>query len=1181
MIFNRKFDIHFFLYTVVSILIILVLVDYFFYKPNEYYLQKINKEVKLVYRTLEIQNQELKEFLIKNENPSLGQLIDKFKIPFIVYEGQNIAWYLNEKIDIPLQNGFTKEKGFIEFNNFQLLYHQQKVNEKYTIVSYQILVEKPILNFQKYLIHSQFDNLNIKRILKSKSEYNIYDDEKIFLFSVLFKSKSFNYILYLLIFTFIFIIFSLDIGKKINQNFSLIVYLYLVPILFSGTVFGLVYAFDYTNNIDFKIVIYGYALYIASFNFQLSNISKSIAKKHIKLYLLYIFTAFCISNVLFFVFCSSYFNSLINPEILFFREISFDYNLLFALVLILLCFYSIIQSSHVLINIFQFSVLNISVLFVFAACLFSLLYFAFSSYGIVFILSILLLYFLIFLAKRLKLNDTITRPRYTTYAYFFLFIVWVSFSISLYYVQYSFDDKLKILKKERENPLNYQQNNIASDLAKIASKIKNDKLIKIYFENGWVYLKTIEKKIDKTLLNIYESGFYKNIYIFDIDGNCLNQDIKGNYFNYYKIYNIRKYKTKFPNIFHIRDQGKLFYVFSELKSNSNENVGYVVIEIRPKLNLPNSVSTFLLSKNRNESEEKNFANFFEGKFLNSVGEFDYRNSFPELSSDIITELKQGIFKAKFVHFGYSVDKQNFTIVSLPFVSLKHIFFQFSLVFLFFTFFLFVFIIFNTVYYKLRHSNTSFTTKIQLFINLAFFIPLALISFFVYNAIYNSFKENIRLGFSQKAEIVSKNLSDILLNYKQNNISLAVLESKTEEISQITQTDLMLYNAKGKLITSTQKLLLENNLVSSFINPNAIVELKRQKINSVFLEERISNFNYFSVYAPIYLSETNELLGYLSIPFFESDIAFKHRNSEILIIIINLFTILFILFLGLSFWGSRILTIPLSSLTQKLREIDFSKNNTPLVYQTNDEIGILVKEYNKMILKLQESRLKLSATEKETAWKEMAKQVAHEIKNPLMPMKLTLQNWQIKIRNNDFHDTAAIKHSIESLLEQIDNLTEIANSFSSFAQMPEIEIVKFNISELLNKIITLFESQNNLKIETDIANNLYCFGDEKLMNRVIINLLTNALEAIPKSKKPYLKIVLKLENDKVLLSISDNGIGIAEELQTKIFRPNFSTKSSGSGIGLSIVKKGIEQMKGKVYLKSVEGEGTEFFIELNP
>ena len=295
--------------------------------------------------------------------------------------------------------------------------------------------------------------------------------------------------------------------------------------------------------------------------------------------------------------------------------------------------------------------------------------------------------------------------------------------------------------------------------------------------------------------------------------------------------------------------------------------------------------------------------------------------------------------------------------------------------------------------------------------------------------------------------------------------------------------------------------------------------------------------------------------------------------------LNVFTGIFLLLVVLSFFASRDLTKPLSLVTSRLKRITLSGDNKPLDYKSDDEIGLLVGEYNKMLVKLEESRAALAASEKESAWREMAKQVAHEIKNPLTPMKLTLQHLQRVLANEE----SPAERSIRSLLTQVDTLSDIATSFSAFAKMPIPKSERFDVSMVLQETLILYKNDGSVRLDAIIdQGEFYINGDSKLMGRILTNLILNGIQSV-EEKDPHINVVLEKTNQKspktIIIYIRDNGKGIDEETAKKLFIPNFTTKSTGSGIGLSVAKRGIEHAGGKIWFETEPYFGTTFFIEL--
>ena len=279
--------------------------------------------------------------------------------------------------------------------------------------------------------------------------------------------------------------------------------------------------------------------------------------------------------------------------------------------------------------------------------------------------------------------------------------------------------------------------------------------------------------------------------------------------------------------------------------------------------------------------------------------------------------------------------------------------------------------------------------------------------------------------------------------------------------------------------------------------------------------------------------------------------------------------------------SRKLTAPLLQIEKNLKGIQLGKTNAKIEYLGEDEIGRLAKEYNKKVDELAVSADLLARSERESAWQEMARQVAHEINNPLTPMKLSIQYLQRikKLGAENFDDY--FDRVSRTLVEQIDVLSLIASSFSDFARMPMIRNELIDISESVREVVLLFENTNNASVlfTTLVEEQIMVMADKDQLGRAIINLIKNGIQAIQRDRSGVVKVELNQDKDWAYISVTDNGIGIPLELQDKLFDPSFTTKSSGMGLGLAITKRIIENFDGQIWFKSSHDEGTTFYIKL--
>ena len=299
------------------------------------------------------------------------------------------------------------------------------------------------------------------------------------------------------------------------------------------------------------------------------------------------------------------------------------------------------------------------------------------------------------------------------------------------------------------------------------------------------------------------------------------------------------------------------------------------------------------------------------------------------------------------------------------------------------------------------------------------------------------------------------------------------------------------------------------------------------------------------------------------------------------LLLNAFVFLLLISSALSFSISNTIISPLTELGNKLKEFSLGKRNEPIPWKQPDELGTLIQSYNDMVDKLEQSAELLAHSEREVAWREMAKQVAHEIKNPLTPMKLSIQHMEFRIREAEEEEAREIvQHVSKVLIEQIDNLSRIASEFSSFANLPRPEYEEIMLNDLVTSVYDLFRTRSNIKFNLYVPiDELIVQADRTHLIRVMNNLMKNAVQAIPPDREGHIVIRLKEQDGMAIVRVEDNGKGIEDDLHEKVFFPNFTTKSSGTGLGLAISKNIIETFDGSIYFIKNQPQGTIFIFEL--
>jgi len=345
-------------------------------------------------------------------------------------------------------------------------------------------------------------------------------------------------------------------------------------------------------------------------------------------------------------------------------------------------------------------------------------------------------------------------------------------------------------------------------------------------------------------------------------------------------------------------------------------------------------------------------------------------------------------------------------------------------------------------------------------------------------------------------------------------------------------------------------------------------------------EQIGSMKYLSAYAPLF-DNNNQKVAYLNLPYFTRQGEFMLEVFSVIVALINIYALLILFTIFIAVVISNQISRPLELIREKLSTIDITKHIEQINYERKDEVGQLVSEYNRMVLELAESAQKIAQSQRQSAWREMAKQIAHEIKNPLTPIKLNLQHLvRAKSENKpDWEDL--FDRFADSLIDQINTLSNIATEFSNFAKMPVGHFDNINLNKVIDDSVTLFSAYPNISVERvfDVEEDVMVYADREQLHRVFVNLLKNAVQAIGRNEDGKITITLTRQKNKVLIVVEDNGAGIAPELQEKLFSPNFTTKSGGMGLGLAISKGVVEVIGGRIWFKTEHCKWTKFFVEL--
>lgn len=531
------------------------------------------------------------------------------------------------------------------------------------------------------------------------------------------------------------------------------------------------------------------------------------------------------------------------------------------------------------------------------------------------------------------------------------------------------------------------------------------------------------------------------------------------------------------------------------------------------------------------------------------------------------------------HLFYKPDAETSIIISKKSESLLYIIAPFSYIFIFYCICVIIFYGLLRFPLKRKEINLNFKTRVQISmmsVLVLSFIIIGITTLYYIIGIYN--KKNFD-NISEKAHSVlieteSKigDLPEITLGDKE------YIADQLIKFANVYFTDINFYTPDGMLVASSRPQVFDEGMISKRMDSKAFMELSKNKNTFYIHDEKIGNLKYLSAYVP-FRNNDNVLTGYLNLPYFSQQSELKKEISTFFTAFININVMLTALAIIIALLVANYITRPLKFIMEKLGQIKLGGRNEKIDWARKDEIGSLVNEYNRMIDELAVSAELLAKSERESAWREMAKQIAHEIKNPLTPMKLNVQQLQKSWDDKSPDWDKRLENFTQIMIEQIESLNKIASEFSDFAKMPKAVKEDTDLVQLIENAVLLYDDYK-IPINFYKPENIKCnvFVDKSQIIRVFNNLIKNAVQAVNENTGV---INIKLTENKAnyLIEIADNGAGISESQKNKIFSPNFTTKTGGMGLGLAMVKSIIESYNGKIWFESEKERGTIFFIEL--
>jgi len=640
-------------------------------------------------------------------------------------------------------------------------------------------------------------------------------------------------------------------------------------------------------------------------------------------------------------------------------------------------------------------------------------------------------------------------------------------------------------------------------------------------------------------------------------------------------------KTECENLFYLKSESENEKYLGILDFSNSDFSLKIFIEVFSKyipkgLGYPELLIDAGVKKSGDWSKYS-WAKYVNGKLFYRFGKYFYSINISNYGSDFDPD---GFFNRNgYNHFYYPTDNDTVLILSKKNPGLMNIVAPFSYILIFYgilVFFVFL-ILRSPVEIKLFEFN--FRKRLQLFIT-----ATILISFFFVGL--GSLFYIISLNDTKNNDILSEKTHSVLIELEHKLADMEDLSPEMEpylsdllyKFSLVFFSDINLYDLNGTLLATSRPEIFSKGLISGKMNSLAYNYMSNYRKSLFIHNESIGEYKYLSAYLP-FRNEQNNLIAYLNLPYFAKQDELTNEISTYLVAFINIYVILIAFAIFIALIISNYITKPLQLIKDKISRLKLGRTNDKIEWTKKDEIGSLVDEYNRMVDELANSAELLAKSERESAWREMAKQIAHEIKNPLTPMKLSVQYlqkaWDEKTPDWD----KRLKRFTQTIVEQIESLSIIASEFSDFAKMPKSKFEKTEIIEVIKNSIGIFKNATRIKIKLYYSGNHYVLADREQLLRVFNNLIKNAIQAITDPSKGLIEITIEQEMELVVITFKDNGKGIPKTQRDKVFYPNFTTKSGGMGLGLAMVKNIIQNAGGEITFESEEDAGTTFIVAL--
>lgn len=477
---------------------------------------------------------------------------------------------------------------------------------------------------------------------------------------------------------------------------------------------------------------------------------------------------------------------------------------------------------------------------------------------------------------------------------------------------------------------------------------------------------------------------------------------------------------------------------------------------------------------------------------------------------------------------------------------------------------------------------NISLRIRIFLSMILLVLLASVLILVVTVYqYDEQTKDYNIQRFERKEAIAKKTIELELTnkttyaVKTENLP-KIFQNRIYEISSINKLNITIYDLEGKMLKTSFGNAFEkidNTPLTDFI----VTELAQNSNHRIFKNKQIDGTGYQTSYS--YITDPKfKRIGILELQFTQDNSEIEHELKEFIYRLSLVYALMFLVAISLAYFLSSYITRSIKTISDKMQQTRLNERNEKIILnKASSEIEVLVAAYNNMIDQLEESAAKLARSEREQAWREMAKQVAHEIKNPLTPMRLSVQSFERKFNPEDENIKEKLAEYSQTLIQQIDVMSSIASAFSDFAKMPTQKKEEIEVISVVKLALDIFNEKSIKYLPEN--KELFAFLDKTQLIRIVTNLVKNAIQATENEENPLIQVEVLEHQNKIKIVVSDNGKGISNDVKDLIFEPKFTTKSSGMGLGLAMIKNIIEAYDGKISFTSTEGEGTVFTVTL--